>query len=162
VVLPAAPGFYHRPQQVRDLVDFVVQRVLDHLGSRSISSSAGREVRLGVISDTHGLLRPEVFEVFKEVDHILHAGDVGKPEILIELEAIAPVTAVYGNVDPPELRSRLPQVAHSSSTASISSSRTGTSSAHRLPRSCTTLSPKPRSSCTGTPTSHCSSWWTAR
>jgi putative phosphoesterase len=57
------------------------------------------------------LLRPEVFEVFREVDHILHAGDVGKPEILIELEAIAPVTAVYGNVDPPDVRSRLPQVA---------------------------------------------------
>jgi len=52
-----------------------------------------------------------VFEVFKAVDHILHAGDVGKPEILIELEAIAPVTAVYGNVDGPELRARLPQVA---------------------------------------------------
>lgn len=69
-------------------------------------------MRLGVISDTHGLLRPEVFEVFKQVDHILHAGDVGEPQILIELEAIAPVTAVYGNVDPPELRSRLPQVAH--------------------------------------------------
>lgn len=68
-------------------------------------------MRLGVISDTHGLLRPEVFEVFKRVDHILHAGDIGKPEILIALEAIAPVTAAYGNVDPPELRSRLPQVA---------------------------------------------------
>ena len=68
-------------------------------------------MRVGVISDTHGLLRPEVFEVFKAVDHILHAGDVGKPEILIELEAIAPVTAVYGNVDGPELRARLPQVA---------------------------------------------------
>jgi len=68
-------------------------------------------VRLGVIADTHGLLRPEVFQVFEEVDHILHAGDVGKPEILIDLEAIAPVTAVYGNVDPPEIRSRLPQVA---------------------------------------------------
>jgi putative phosphoesterase len=52
-----------------------------------------------------------VLEVFKAVDHILHAGDVGKPEILIELEAIAPVTAVYGNVDGPELRARLPQVA---------------------------------------------------
>jgi putative phosphoesterase len=52
-----------------------------------------------------------VFEVFKAVDHIIHAGDVGKPEILIELEAIAPVTAVYGNVDGPELRGRLPQVA---------------------------------------------------
>ena len=68
-------------------------------------------MRLGVISDTHGLLRPEVFEVFKEVDHILHAGDVGTPEILIELEAIAPVTAVYGNVDGPELRAGLPRVA---------------------------------------------------
>jgi putative phosphoesterase len=52
-----------------------------------------------------------VFEVFKQVDHILHAGDVGEAQILIELEAIAPVTAVYGNVDPPELRSFLPQVA---------------------------------------------------
>ena len=68
-------------------------------------------MRLGVIADTHGLLRPEVFQVFEEVDHILHAGDVGKPEILIDLEAIAPVTAVYGNADPVELRSRLPQVA---------------------------------------------------
>ncbi len=68
-------------------------------------------MRLGVIADTHGLLRPEVFQVFEEVDHILHAGDVGKPEILIDLEAIAPVTAVYGNADPAELRSRLPQVA---------------------------------------------------
>jgi len=68
-------------------------------------------VRLGVISDTHGLLRPEVFEVFKQVDHILHAGDVGEPQVLIELESIAHVTAVYGNADPPELRSRLPQVA---------------------------------------------------
>jgi putative phosphoesterase len=68
-------------------------------------------VRLGVISDTHGLLRPEVFDVFREVDHILHSGDVGKWDVMIELEAIAPVTAVYGNVDPPEIRSRLPQVA---------------------------------------------------
>jgi len=48
-------------------------------------------VRLGVLSDTHGLLRPEVFDVFKKVDHILHGGDVGKPEILTELEALAPV-----------------------------------------------------------------------
>src|SRR5207247_9649327 len=86
-------------------------------GARHQSGEAlGREivegaVRLGVISDTHGLLRPEVFEVFKQVDHILHAGDVGRPEILIELEAIAPVTAVYGNSDGSELRGRLPQVA---------------------------------------------------
>ncbi len=68
-------------------------------------------MRVGVISDTHGLLRAEVFDVFRQVDHILHAGDLGKPEVLADLEAIAPVTAVYGNVDPPALRARLPQVA---------------------------------------------------
>ena len=68
-------------------------------------------MRLGVISDTHGLLRPEVFEVFRGVDHILHGGDVGPPDILAELEAVAPVTAVYGNTDDWDLRSRLPQVA---------------------------------------------------
>jgi len=68
-------------------------------------------MRLGVISDTHGLLRPEVFEAFAKVDHILHAGDVGPPELLTELEALAPVTAVYGNTDGMELRRRLPQVA---------------------------------------------------
>jgi uncharacterized protein len=68
-------------------------------------------MRLGVISDTHGLLRPEVFEVFRDVDHIIHGGDVGPPKILAELEAVAPVTAVYGNTDDWDLRSRLPQVA---------------------------------------------------
>ena len=68
-------------------------------------------MRLGVISDTHGLLRPEVFEAFAEVDHILHAGDVGRADLLTELEALAPVTAVYGNTDGMELRQRLPQVA---------------------------------------------------
>lgn len=68
-------------------------------------------MRLGVISDTHGLLRPEVFDAFDGVDHILHAGDVGKPDILTDLEALAPVTAVYGNTDGTELRRMLPQVA---------------------------------------------------
>lgn len=68
-------------------------------------------MRLGVISDTHGLLRPEVFDVFREVDHILHAGDVGKWEVVVELQALAPVTAVYGNTDGSEIRARLPQVA---------------------------------------------------
>jgi len=68
-------------------------------------------VRLGIISDTHGLLRPEVFEVFRTVDHILHGGDVGGRQILIELEALAPVTAVFGNTDGLELRARLPAVA---------------------------------------------------
>jgi uncharacterized protein len=69
-------------------------------------------VRLGVISDTHGQLRPEVFDVFKGVDHILHGGDVGGGDLLVQLQALAPVTAVYGNTDGFELRGRLPQVAH--------------------------------------------------
>jgi uncharacterized protein len=68
-------------------------------------------MRLGVISDTHGLLRPEVFDAFAGVDHIVHAGDLGSLEILEELEAIAPVTAVFGNTDELEVRRRLPQVA---------------------------------------------------
>jgi uncharacterized protein len=68
-------------------------------------------MRLGVIADTHGLLRPEVFQAFAEVDHILHAGDVGPVDLLTELEVLAPVTAVYGNTDHDEVRDRLPQVA---------------------------------------------------
>jgi len=68
-------------------------------------------MRLGVISDTHNLLRPEVLEVFSQVDHILHGGDVGDEDILIQLEAVAPVTAVFGNTDGSRLRRRLPQVA---------------------------------------------------
>ena len=67
-------------------------------------------MRLGVISDTHGLLRVEVLEVFEGVDHILHCGDVGNWDVIIELQALAPVTAVYGNVDGPEIQ-RLPKVA---------------------------------------------------
>ena len=55
--------------------------------------------RIGLISDTHDMLRPEVFEVFTGVDIILHAGDVGDDDILDELEAIAPVYAVRGNTD---------------------------------------------------------------
>ena len=68
-------------------------------------------MRLGVISDTHGMLRPQVLEVFREVDHIVHGGDVGQWDIIIELQALAPVTAVYGNADDFDIRSKLPQVA---------------------------------------------------
>lgn len=56
-------------------------------------------MRLGILSDTHGLLRPEVLPALRGVDAILHAGDVGKPEILEALRAIAPVTAIRGNID---------------------------------------------------------------
>jgi len=68
-------------------------------------------VRLGVISDTHGLLRAEVLEVFEGVDHILHGGDVGTWDVIVELQALAPVTAVYGNTDDMGLRAKLPHVA---------------------------------------------------
>jgi putative phosphoesterase len=68
-------------------------------------------MKIGIISDTHGLLRAQVFDVFQGVDHILHAGDVGDPGILTELAAIAPVTAVWGNVDGMDLRSRIPEIA---------------------------------------------------
>ena len=56
---------------------------------------------IGLISDTHGLLRPDVATAFAGVELILHAGDVGGAEILRELELIAPTRAVYGNTDPP-------------------------------------------------------------
>ncbi len=56
-------------------------------------------VRIGVISDTHGVLLPRVLELFAGVDHILHAGDIGDEDVLSELRTIAPVTAVAGNVD---------------------------------------------------------------
>lgn len=64
---------------------------------------------IGLVSDTHGLLRNEVYAAFDGVDEIFHAGDVGDPSILTELEVIAPVQAVYGNVDGWDIRDRLPE-----------------------------------------------------
>src|SRR5256885_15562660 len=61
-------------------------------------------MKIGVISDTHNLFDPKIPKLFAGVDHILHAGDIGLPWILLELEAIAPVTAVGGNTDDPALR----------------------------------------------------------
>ena len=59
-----------------------------------------RPIIVGLISDTHGLLRPSVHKALEGVELILHAGDVGGLEILEELRIIAPVQAVYGNTDP--------------------------------------------------------------
>jgi uncharacterized protein len=73
------------------------------LGSASASS-----LTIGVISDTHGLLRPEAIAALAGVDHILHAGDVGDPAILTRLRAIAPLTAIRGNVDTSGLCATLP------------------------------------------------------
>jgi uncharacterized protein len=58
-----------------------------------------RDIRIGVIADTHGLFDPAIRRHFKGVDHILHAGDIGKRSVIEQLEQIAPVTAVSGNVD---------------------------------------------------------------
>src|SRR5690348_16170702 len=58
--------------------------------------------RIGMISDTHGLLRPDVHDALAGTSLILHAGDVGGEEILQELRLIAPVHAVFGNTDPPD------------------------------------------------------------
>lgn len=66
-------------------------------------------MRIGVISDTHGLLRPEVAPALAGVSHILHLGDVGKISILRDLEKIAPVTAIRGNVDHDGPCSELPE-----------------------------------------------------
>ncbi|MDQ3205047.1 MAG: metallophosphatase family protein [Pseudomonadota bacterium] len=55
--------------------------------------------RIGLISDTHGLLRPQAVEALRGCDHIIHAGDIGSAEVLAELSDLAPVTAIRGNVD---------------------------------------------------------------
>lgn len=56
-------------------------------------------MKIGVLSDTHGYLPDTVLQHFRDVDHILHAGDIGSEDIIFTLETIAPVTAVYGNSD---------------------------------------------------------------
>jgi uncharacterized protein len=56
-------------------------------------------MRFGVISDTHGFLDPRVLKIFEGVDHIFHGGDIGFASIILELEQVAPVTAVLGNTD---------------------------------------------------------------
>jgi putative phosphoesterase len=66
------------------------------------------EPRLGIISDTHGLLRPQALAALAGVDLIIHAGDVGDPKILRQLERLAPVHAVRGNVDRGDWAADLP------------------------------------------------------
>ena len=71
--------------------------------------SPDHPISIGVISDTHGLLRPEALAALQGSHAIIHAGDVGDPEILKELEQIAPVTAVRGNVDTAAWARTLPE-----------------------------------------------------
>ena len=66
-------------------------------------------VKIGLLSDTHGYLAPQVLEHFSDVDEIWHAGDLGNKNLCDELEKIKPFKAVYGNIDGQELRIRYPE-----------------------------------------------------
>ncbi len=68
-----------------------------------------RPLRIGVIADTHGLLRPQALEVLRGCDHLIHAGDIGPPAILAELEQIAPLSAIRGNNDTEQWAQNLPE-----------------------------------------------------
>src|SRR6476646_388836 len=76
--------------------------LLNNIGSPAAKTTilaTTKAFRVGIISDTHGLLRPEAERALAGVDHIVHAGDIGRPEIIDALRRIAPVTAIRGNVD---------------------------------------------------------------
>jgi putative phosphoesterase len=94
------------------VVGLVIRDRRAALGAASIVNepAGGETITVGLISDTHGLLRADVFTALADVDLILHAGDVGGDDILDELAAIAPVHAVFGNTDPaghPRLAARI-------------------------------------------------------
>ncbi len=65
--------------------------------------------RIGLLSDTHSFLDPRIFDLFKEVDQIWHAGDIGSGEVLNKIEQFKPTIAVFGNIDDTKLRRRLKQ-----------------------------------------------------
>jgi putative phosphoesterase len=67
--------------------------------------------KIGIISDTHGLLRPEALLRLSDVDHIIHGGDIGGPDIVSALRDLAPVTAIRGNVDTGDWARKFPETA---------------------------------------------------
>ena len=69
---------------------------------------SGVVLKIGIISDTHGLLRPEAGQGLAGVAHIIHAGDIGSADVLVRLRRIAPVTAIRGNIDTGDLAKRYP------------------------------------------------------
>ncbi|WP_207732362.1 metallophosphoesterase family protein [Heliobacterium chlorum] len=75
----------------------------------SIWKTENQCVTVGIISDTHGLIRKEALAALKDADVILHAGDIGKPKVLDELQKIAPLVAVRGNCDKDEWSRQLPE-----------------------------------------------------
>lgn len=83
-------------------------------GRKRAQASAGaseKQQSIGVISDTHGLVRPQALDALAGVDAIVHAGDIGRPEVLAALQAMAPVTAVRGNIDRGAWAAGLPETA---------------------------------------------------
>jgi putative phosphoesterase len=74
-----------------------------------IMPPTAKQELVAVISDTHGLLRPEVLRVFKDVTLVLHAGDIGSADVLDDLRRLAPVIAVRGNNDTGQWASRIPE-----------------------------------------------------
>lgn len=66
-------------------------------------------MKIGVISDTHGYIQPAVFNIFSDVDLILHAGDIGNEDVITALETLAPVKAIHGNVDVFPILSKYPE-----------------------------------------------------
>ncbi len=66
-------------------------------------------MKIGLMSDTHGYLHPQVFKYFEQVDEIWHAGDIGTVELADKLEAFKPLKAVYGNIDGQDIRIRYPE-----------------------------------------------------
>lgn len=85
-------------------------------------------MRIGLISDTHGYLRPEVFDRLLGVERILHAGDVGGPEVLSDLKTIAPVLAVWGNTDSFDVRA----CTHARLEVDLAGVRFGLTHGHRV------------------------------
>ncbi len=65
--------------------------------------------KIGLLSDTHGDLDPKIFDYFKEVDEVWHAGDIGSMEVIDELRKFKPLRAVYGNIDNHEIRREVPE-----------------------------------------------------
>ena len=90
-----------------DIIDYI-ERLLAHRASPPGVGQAGTLVRIGVISDTHGLLSPEAEQRLAGVAHIVHAGDIGRPDIIVGLRRIAPVIAIRGNVDTDHWAERYP------------------------------------------------------
>jgi putative phosphoesterase len=80
--------------------------------SADVGTAAAPRLRVGLISDTHGLLRPEALAQLRGCDHIVHAGDIGSPAIIDALAAMAPLVAVRGNNDTAPWAEALPKLAY--------------------------------------------------